>query len=129
IPRQRQSDLEYRATRPGFELTRRGTNLRNLASFHGRETPLADSRWIGSNVPRYQNAEWDALVDRYFVTVPIPERAQVLGQIMRHVSEQLNMMHIFYDSEPSLLSNRLVNAYGRGSESSATWNVYEWDLK
>ena len=129
IPRQRQSDLEYRATRPGFELTRRGTNLTNLSSFHGRETPFAESRWIGSNVPRYQNAELDGLIDRYFVTVPIPERTQVAGLIMRHISDQLNMMHVFYDSEPALISNRIVEAHGRGSESTQTWNIHQWDVR
>jgi peptide/nickel transport system substrate-binding protein len=129
IPRQRQSDLEYRATRPGLELTRRGTNLTNLSSFHGRQTPLAETRWIGSNVPRYQNGEFDALIDKYFVTVAIPERTQVVGQIMRHISEQLNMMHIFYDSEPALISNRIVEAHGRGSESTQTWNVHLWDVR
>ena len=129
IPRQRQSDLDYRANRPGFELTRRGTNLTNLSSFHGRETPTAESRWIGSNVPRYQNAELDALIDRYFVTVPIPDRTQVAGQIMRHISDQLNMMHIFYDSEPALISNRVLEARGRGSESTQTWNIHLWDVR
>jgi peptide/nickel transport system substrate-binding protein len=129
IPRQRQSDLEYRATRPGFELTRRGTNLTNLSSFHGRESPAAESRWIGSNVPRYQNTELDALIDRYFVTVPMLERTQVAGQIMRHISDQLNMMHVFYDSEPALISNRVLEARGRGSESTQTWNIHLWDVR
>jgi ABC-type transport system substrate-binding protein len=129
IPRQRQADQEYRATRPGFELTRRGTNLAQLADFHGRVTPLPETRFVGNNVSRYQNPEWDALIDRYFVTVPIRERTQVAGQIMRHVSDQLNMMHIFYDSEPALIASRIVNAHGRSGESTQAWNIWEWDTR
>lgn len=129
VPLQRQRDLEYRATRPGFELTRRGTNLSQMIGFVGRQTPLPETRFIGSNVPRYQNADFDALVDRYFVTVPIPARTQVAGEIMHHISDQLNMMHIMYDSEPALISNRIINAHGRGSESTQTWNVHQWNVK
>ncbi|MBM2810292.1 MAG: hypothetical protein HW416_1051, partial [Chloroflexi bacterium] len=129
IARQRQADVEYRTTRPGFELTRRGTDLTTLKSFHSRETPLPENRFTGSNVPRYVNAEWDALVDKLFVTVPIGERTQVVGQIMRHMSDQLNIMNLFYDSEPALIANRVVNAMARGNESTQTWNVHEWDVR
>lgn len=128
IPHQRQTDQEWRATRPGFELTRRGTDLGQLESFHSRNTPLPETRYSGGNVPRYANPEFDALIDRYFVTVPIAERTRVVGQIMRHISDQLNMMHLFYDGEPALIGHRLVNVRARGTESTQTWNVHQWDV-
>lgn len=129
IPLQRQSDQEYRATRPGFEMTRRGTELANLLGYRSSEVPTAENGYAGSNSSRYANPDWDALLARVFVTVPLPERTQIAGQINRFLTDQLNMMHIFYDSEPVLISHRLVNVHGRGAESTPTWNVYEWDLK
>jgi peptide/nickel transport system substrate-binding protein len=129
IPRQRQRDREWRATRPGFEMTRRGTNLSNLESFHSRQTELPENNFLGSNVPRYRNPEFDTLVDRYFVTVPLPERTEVVAEIMQHISSQLNMMELFYDGEPALIANRLANVRGRASESTQTWNVHLWDVK
>ncbi len=99
-----------------------------LSSFRSVETSLPDNNYTGGNVSRYQNPEWDALIDHYFVAVPIPERTQVTMQIMRHVSDQLNIMHLFYDVDPLFVANRLVNVRGRGAESSPTWNISQWDV-
>jgi peptide/nickel transport system substrate-binding protein len=128
IPLQRQSDQEYRATRGSFELTRRGTSLNQLSSFRSSETPVPENGYLGGNISRYQSSEWDGLIERFFVTVPIPERTQVVAQVMRHVSDNLNMMHIFYDMDPLFVANRLVNVHGRQTESSPAWNISEWDV-
>ena len=35
---------------------------------------------------RYRNAELDGYIDRYFVTIPWPERMQVAGEAIRHIT-------------------------------------------
>jgi peptide/nickel transport system substrate-binding protein len=125
---QRSRDHEWRALRPGFETMRRGTGLENLSSYHSRQVQLPENRFTGQNIPRYMNAEFDSLLDRYFATIPKGERTQVLGQIMRHMSEQLNIMTLFYDTEPALVSRKLVNVTARPVGSTQGWNVHLWDL-
>ena len=107
---------------------RRGTGLENLSSYHSRETQLPENRFTGANIPRYMNSEFDGLLEVYFASIPRPERAGALGQIMRHMSEQLNIMTLFYDTEPALISRKLVNVTARPVGSTQGWNVHLWDL-
>jgi peptide/nickel transport system substrate-binding protein len=128
VTAQRTRDREWRSLRPGFETMRRGTGLENLSSYHSREIPLPETRFLGANIPRYGNPEFDGLLERYFATIPRAERAEVLAQVMRHMSEQLNIMTLFYDTEPALISRRLVNVTARPVGSTQGWNVHLWDV-
>jgi len=129
---QRVDDRGYRAQRPGFELTRTANELSAyLSRNHGSQTPLPEDNFRRyTNKSRYQNAEYDGLIDRYFATIPFQERVAVLGQIMRHTTENLIVMGLFYDVEPMAVANRLVNVEMRKAElSSPVSNVHQWDLK
>jgi ABC-type transport system substrate-binding protein len=76
IPIQRQGDREWRATRTGFDLAGGGSGSTALARFVSSEAPLPENNYVGSNKTRYMNPEYDAIVDRYFTTIPWAERAQ-----------------------------------------------------
>lgn len=127
---QRRTDRAYRATRPGFEVLRTPDGRKGLRRAHGSETPLPENNFSKSgNNARYMNPEFDALLDRYFATIPIPERNQVLGQIVRHQTDLVTVMGLFYGAEPTLISNRLTGAGPRGAQDSTNaWNAHEWDL-
>jgi len=130
VPRQRADDLEYRATFPSFEITRNPNDVRGLRSQHSRNTPLPENSFrVTGNRSRYINADWDALVDRFFMTIPKQERLQVLGQILQHMSDQLPIMGVLYNTSPTLVNNRLVNVSAGGQGSTQTWNAHEWDIK
>ncbi len=133
VPRQLADDLEYRATFPSFELVRNPNDLRGIASLNSRNTALPENQYrVTGNRSRYQSPELDALVDKYLVTIPMQERFQLLGQIVRHISENLNIMGIIYNSSPTLISNRLVNVGaggGGGGSANQTWNAHEWDVR
>jgi peptide/nickel transport system substrate-binding protein len=124
-----QRDLEYRATRSGFEFSRRGVGMENLTMFQTKELSLASNRYSGKNLAGYSNPEMDSLVDRYFATVPQRERMQMLAQTLRHMSDQLPILTLFYDTESSLVSNRIVNLEGKPAESTGAWNAHLWDLR
>lgn len=131
IPVQAQRDPAYRATFPAFELLNGPPNgEEGLAGLHGSRARLPENNFIGSNYPRYQNPEFDALLDRYFVTIPLQERIQVLGQIIRHISVNLNEMGLFHTARPVLVANRTL---GFGSvpspRSTEAWNVHLWDVR
>jgi peptide/nickel transport system substrate-binding protein len=130
IPRQRAADLEYRATFPAFELVRQPQDVRGLRSFHSRYTALPENSFrVTGNRTRYQNQEWDALVDRYFMTIPKQERMELMGQVVRHISDQVLILGIFYNVSPTLFSNRLLNVGAAGQGATQAWNAHLWDVR
>jgi peptide/nickel transport system substrate-binding protein len=131
IPNQRASDTPYRATFPGFELIV-GTpfDLEGISQLHSTKARVPENNFIGSNYSRYMNPEFDALIDRYFVTVPQGERTQVLGQIIYHISDRLNAMGMVWDPNFAMISNRITGVRPTNAPNATLmWNSHEWDLK
>lgn len=120
IPPQRNLDREYRQTRPAFELVGQPDDIYRL---HSREIPTPETRFVGDNRPRYASPQLDSLIDRYYLTIPRPERVQVLGGIIRHITDQVVLMSFFYTVGPVMVSNRLRNV-----TSVPTWNPHQWDV-
>ena len=116
------------ATRPGFFLTRQGGDTANFSRLYSSEAPLPENNHVGNNASRYMNRELDALLDRYYVTIPIAERREVIGQIIHHISDQLVMLPLFYGAEPIVVGNRVRNVGPRTSSATSGWNAHEWDV-
>jgi peptide/nickel transport system substrate-binding protein len=89
IPLQRQNDLEYMVTFGSFLFLRGGRDLTAFQNQHSSRAATPERNFAGINRSRYMSPEYDALIDRYFLTVPFPERMQVLGQIIHHETDQL----------------------------------------
>ena len=82
------------------------------------------------NWPRYVNSSFDQSIDRYFTTIPLPERIAALGQIISHVSEQLVGLPLFYGGSPECVANRLSGpTSNRASGSPLVWNAHTWTVK
>jgi len=126
IPPQRAQDAEYRATFPGMALQ---GHPREVIRFHGSEARLPERGYRGGNNARYMNADMDALIDRYFVTVPKAERNQVLAQIVRHISEQVVVLPMIWRVDPTAIGNRLANVEPKGPHATQAWNAHEWEAK
>jgi len=116
---------EYRATFPGFDVKRQPGDRRFLLRAHGSKTPLPENNFVGNNYARYRNADFDASIDRYFVTIPHAERSQVLGQIIQHMTDQVIILTLFFQTSPIMAANRLVGLTG----PAQGWNAHEWDLR
>jgi len=130
IPRQRETDRAYRSTFPGFEVTRFNTDVDRLSSYHSTMIPTKENNYAGQNRSRYPSPELDGLIDRYFSTIQLPARTQILGQVVHQVSEQLIVMGMFHDPEYAVVSNRMVNVAGaKGDLAPVAWNVQDWDMK
>jgi hypothetical protein len=87
--------------------------------------PTPETRFVGSNYARYVNPEFDSPIDRFLTTVPKPQRMELLRQIVHHISDQLNLMGLFYDAEITLASHRVRHLTAR---ETRLWNVHEWDI-
>ncbi|HZT06757.1 MAG TPA: peptide ABC transporter substrate-binding protein [Chloroflexota bacterium] len=127
MPAQLQSDAAYVTTFPAFLLFRQPSNITGLPRQHRANTPLPENNYRGANYSRYQGKEFSDLIDQLFVTIPHAERVQILGQIIHIITDQLNMMFLFYDVEPTMVSNRLHGATARYPTSTQAWNAQEWD--
>jgi peptide/nickel transport system substrate-binding protein len=128
VPDGRERDLEFRATFPGFEVVSSGSGIDSLRNFKKSEIRLPENRFQGRNRVRYGNDQLESLIGRYYVTIPLPERMQILGDIVHHLTDQVVFLYVFYSGEPTLIGNRLVNVFPP-QEASITWNVHEWDVR
>jgi peptide/nickel transport system substrate-binding protein len=129
VPRQRAQDREYRANFPGFEQVRQPNDLApgSLTRFHGSEAALPQNNYRGNNRTRYVNPEFDALIDRFYATIPRGERNQVLAQILGHMTERAIPLGIFYNTQATMIGNRLRNVTPGGASVTPAWNAQEWD--
>ncbi len=123
VPPQRTNEREYRSTFPAFELIRPNATLTSFESFKSSEAPLPETNWAGANRSRYRSAELDALIDRYFVSIPPNERMQALKEIVHHTTDQLTNLGLVYDPPLRLVANRVKNV-----PAGVPWQAHEWDV-
>ncbi len=129
VPPQRGQDLEYRANFPAFALQRQPANLSPLPNLHSAQARTAERGYTGTNNSRYMDPSMDALVERYLTTIPARERIEAAGAIIRRIADELIWMGLFFDTEPSLIANRLVNVRAKPDDGRQTWNSHEWSVK
>jgi peptide/nickel transport system substrate-binding protein len=131
VPAARQFDNEYRATFPAFEVVVNGPfDAAGLRRQHSSSAKTPQSNFVGSATPRYKNAEYDALIERYLVTIPIDERIQIMGQIIYHYWENVVEMPLFSLPQPIPIADRLVGISPyRAPMGSMLGNAHQWDAK
>jgi len=127
IPRQLSNDLEYRQTRPAFELVRQPDDFtaNGLKRFKSSEAALPENGYQGQNRTRYQNPELDSLVDRFVATIPLADRVDLARQLVHLLTDQLPIMGMIYAGSATLIADRLVNVTGVQN----TRNVEQWDVQ
>src|SRR5581483_8068577 len=109
VPPQRITDREYMATFPSFLMYRQPNAASDLGRLRGPLAPTAETKFVGSNYARYVDPEFDSIINRFLTTIPRQERIQILRDAVRYISDNLNLMGLFYDAEISFFNNRLVN--------------------
>lgn len=131
LNRAQAQDRMIRATFPGFEVIRNPTHVERLLIFHSSQMRTPENNYVGSNYMNYNNPDWDALLDRFFSTIPLRERTPVLGQIVHMMTDQLLVLGIIYESDPYLIGNRILKMNPpRGNvRSPEAWNAHEWDVR
>jgi peptide/nickel transport system substrate-binding protein len=123
--------LRYEAEWPGFTLIRGNNDIEGLNILHSAQARLPERGYNGSNRGNYMNPELDALIDRFFVTIPTGERMETLGRIIHHISDQLPILPLYYGAEPAAISHRLRNVGPKPAGSAGqtqAWNAHEWDV-
>ncbi len=125
VPDARERDLEFRANYPGFEVVSSGSGIDGLNNFRSSELRVAENAYRGRNRARYASAELDALIDRYFTTIPTTERHLALAQVLNHMTGNVVNMWLFYNGHAMAIGDQLVNV----SALEDTANAHLWDVR
>jgi len=129
VPPARQQDLEYRAAFPGFEISSSGAGFNDLRNIRRSEIRTAENSYRGRNRTGYANPELEGLLDRFYTTIPEQERNTVLRQIVNHLTDRVIIMYLFWEINPTVIADRLVNVTARHFTAPESWNAHEWDLR
>jgi peptide/nickel transport system substrate-binding protein len=128
VPAQQGRDREYTAKFPVFMVRGVPGSYSVFSSFfHSASAPTAENRYQGNNRARYMNPELDALLDRFYATIPPQERTQALRAVVRHLSDEAIWMGLFYAVYNTLISNRVKNRTPDSNRSKA-YNSHLWDV-
>jgi peptide/nickel transport system substrate-binding protein len=130
VPQQLSRDNEYRMTFPGFQLLNNPAGIAGMRNLHSRFVALpANNYVVNNNKSRYANPTFDDWVDRYFVTIPLPERIQLLRQIVGHLATELPVLPLVYNIQPRMQGHRLLNFTVPTEQAGDAWNPEQWDVK
>src|SRR5207248_337694 len=125
LPPQRWNDREYVAKFPAFRINRQPNTIADLRRFQSNQAPMPENNFVGLNYSRYMSPELDALVDKYFQTIPKADRTRVLGNIVHHMTDVLNIMGLYYDVRTMLVANRITGM----TSPNTGWNDHTWDVR
>jgi len=127
-PQRSRTDAEYMATFPGFLLIQQPNDPMDLRRYHISSARLPENNYRECCYMRYSNPDYDRLVDRFFVTIPIADRNHVLAQIIQHQTDQAILAGLFYNVEPTMISKKLNNIAARKSQNGVqSWNAELWE--
>ena len=89
------------------------------------EIPGPDSGWLGSNMPRYCNPDYDALVAEMSATAAAEDRAALGKQMNDMLVQEGAMIPLIHRGSVSAKANSLIGPTGN-SWDSELWNIAEW---
>lgn len=125
VPQARESDLEFRASFPAFEALGQASDIQSVDYLRRSELRTPANGFRGRNRGGYVNDELEALIDKYYVTIPMNERMQVLSGLVQHLTSNVVMMWLFHSGHAMAIHNRLVNVTAAQNSS----NSHEWDVR
>ena len=99
-----------------------------MANWASDKIPSPDTQWQGSNMPRYVNAEYDAMVAQMAVTADIDERAALAKAMNDMLMQDYVMIPLVYRGRVSAHSNTLEGVK-LNTWDSEMWNIADWSRK
>ena len=123
VPRARTTDLEYRASYPGFTSTTSGYPA--PSNYHSNELRSAQNQYRGRNISGYSAPELDGIIDRYLTTIPLNERIQAFGEFVAIVTRENARMPLMIQGAGFPIHNCLIGVTAGG----ITRDARQWDLK
>ncbi len=98
---------------------------RYMGSWACKEIPQPSNQWIGNNMPRYCNAEYDALVAEMGKTASLEKRAALAMKMNDMLMQARAMIPLIHRGDVSAHANSIVGVR-MNSWDSQLWNVADW---
>ena len=96
-----------------------------MGSWVCSEHPTPETNWMGNNMPRYCNAEYDALVADLAGTANIDDRARIVRTLNDMLMQEGAMIPLIHRGRVSAHSNKLGGVI-QNTWDSELWNVADW---
>jgi peptide/nickel transport system substrate-binding protein len=97
-----------------------------MGSWTCGEIPNPSNNWLGSNMPRYCNADYDALAAELSGTADIDERARIVKSMNDMLMQEGAMIPLVHRGRVSAHSNTL-GGVKLNTWDSELWNVADWN--
>ncbi|MCP4070322.1 MAG: peptide ABC transporter substrate-binding protein [Hyphomicrobiales bacterium] len=99
-----------------------------MANWQCSEIPSPSNNWLGGNMPRYCNADYDALVAEMGKTASLEKRAALAMKMNDMLMQYGAMIPLIHRGDVSAHSNTLEGVR-MNSWDSELWNVQDWSRK
>jgi peptide/nickel transport system substrate-binding protein len=96
-----------------------------MANWQCSEISGPDNQWLGNNIPRYCNPDYDALVVEMSGTADINDRAALAKQMNDILMQDFVMIPLIHRGSVSAHANSLLGVRLNGWDSEL-WNVADW---
>lgn len=96
-----------------------------MSNWQCSEIARAENQWLGNNIPRYCNPEYDELVTQMSQTAALEERAMLAKQMNDILMQDFVMIPLIHRGDVSAHANSLLGVR-MNSWDSELWNVADW---
>jgi peptide/nickel transport system substrate-binding protein len=84
-----------------------------------------DNQWLGNNIPRWCNRDYEALVEQMSQTGVLEERADLAKQMNDMLMQDYVMIPLVHRGSPSAAANSLLGVRMNPWDSEL-WNIADW---
>ncbi|MEM7301242.1 MAG: peptide ABC transporter substrate-binding protein [Pseudomonadota bacterium] len=99
-----------------------------MANWHCNQIPAPGNQWLGNNMPRYCNEEYNALVAEMGKTASLEKRAELAKKMNDMLMQAGAMIPLIHRGDVSAHSVTL-DGVKMNSWDSELWNVQDWSRK
>jgi peptide/nickel transport system substrate-binding protein len=100
-----------------------------LSGFATAAIARPETGWRGANRGGWSNPEYDRLLDSFATTLESDDRARQVARMARLITEELPAISLFFRSQPWAHVAGLRGMMIVAPETTAAWNVHEWELR
>jgi len=96
-----------------------------MASWHSEQIPSPETQWQGNNMPRFQSAEYDAMVAEMSTTGDLNKRAELAKAMNDMLMQDYAMIPLVHRGRVSAHSNTLGGVL-LNTWDAELWNASDW---
>ena len=96
-----------------------------MARWTCKEIPGPENQWLGNNLPRYCNADYDALVAKLSKTAALEDRATIAKQLNDMLIQDGAIIPLIHRGRVAAHANSL-GGLRPNSWDATPWNIQEW---